>query len=58
MTNAQRAELKKEILLVQDGMMDEPIIEEEIEGTSLPSPSPALNNQKSKDMEKLEAPIQ
>lgn len=38
--------------------MDEPIIEEEIEGTSLPSPSPALINQKSKNMEKLEAPIQ
>ena len=43
MSSEQKAELKNEILLVQDGsiMMEEPIIEEEIEeGTSLPSPAP------------------
>ena len=41
MSNEQKAELKNEILLVQDGMMvEEPIIEEEIEGTSFPSPAP------------------
>ena len=47
MTDKEKAELKKEILVIQDGMgEEEPIIEEEIEGSSLPSPAPIVTKKK------------
>jgi len=59
MSNEQKNQLKNEILLVQDGMMEEPIIEEEIEDASHPSPSPTKLHQKQNSLSsQQEAPQQ